>query len=326
MIRLRCPHAPVVSLTFSPDGDLLAGAGPSEVWCWCRSGGWGLTGLRLTGRVSAVAFHPGGRTLAYVGLPPAEPGWVGWAQSQLALGNIGVRFHPLAPDGVVAPDVLDLSHRELPNPPPPNWSPGLAFTPDGATVLSNTIAAPGFFWRPRPHVLRWQMARDGGVWRIPEAAPRWDRVDDGVLRVGNALVLIGRFGVRVCPLDPGDSTPLVVPGFASVPDVTAAPVGELLAVANWPGVSVWQLRTPDRLTLIPIHNNRPTGPALAFSPDGAALAIGTSDGVTVWNPRTGQPGETFDFRVGPVRSVAFSPDGFLMAVAGEEGVAVADVE
>jgi WD40 repeat protein len=325
MIRLRCPHAPVVSLAFSPDGDLLAGAGPSEVWCWCRSQGWELTGLQLSGRVSAVAFHPGGRTLAYLGKPPAGPGWEGWVRSHLALDSTGVRFHPLAPDGVVEPDALVLTQQELPYPPPPNWSPGLAFTPDGATVLSNTVAAPGVFWRPRPHVLRWQMARDGGVWRIPEAAPQRVRADDGVLRVGDALVLIGNFGVRVCPLAPGHSTPIVVPLFGNSPAVATAPTGELVAVANGPGVAVWHLRTTDRICLIPVRDDRPSGPALAFSPDGAVLATGSPDGITVWNPWTGQPGETFDFGVGAARSVAYSPDGFLMAVAGDGGVVVADV-
>ena len=66
--------------------------------------------------------------------------------------------------------------------------------------------------------------------------------------------------------------------------------------------------------------------ALAFSPDGRALAVGRqSRTVTFLDPFTGEPTASFDFGVGPVRSLAYAPDGLTLAIAGDRGLVVVDV-
>src|SRR4051812_27715807 len=132
MIRLRCPRPPASRLTFSPGGDVLGAVGESELWCWCRSLGWELRGLHLSGSSSGLAFHPSGRLLAYAGFPPTESGrphprWAG------PLGTWGAHFYPLAADGVVEPAALHMIEGE--GTPLDVLTvvrfPALAFTPDG---------------------------------------------------------------------------------------------------------------------------------------------------------------------------------------------------
>jgi WD40 repeat protein len=242
----------------------------------------------------------------------------------ISIGTPGIHFYPLATGGVVEPATLPLVEGTPPDEVTVASFPGLAFTPDGLTLVANTTVSPSFFSRSRPCVLHWHLAPTANGWRVLDTNPGRTQADAGAARAGDAVVLVGEFGVATCPLDPTRSDPLVVPDLGGRSAV-AAPVGELVAVAVEKGITVWNLRTPRRLALLPVRTWVGV-PSMAFSPDGLALAVGTTDGVAVWNPWTGARGPTFDFGVGPVESVAYAPNGLVMAVAGRRGVVVADVD
>jgi WD40 repeat protein len=67
---------------------------------------------------------------------------------------------------------------------------------------------------------------------------------------------------------------------------------------------------------------------LAATADGRRLVAGLNNGaIQVWDTTTGQPGPTFNWRVGGVWSVALAPDGLTCAAAGSQGrIVIWDVD
>ena len=55
MRKLVCPRGGAARLTFSPDGDLLAGLGHARLYCWTRSHDWELSESSLRKMVSISA-------------------------------------------------------------------------------------------------------------------------------------------------------------------------------------------------------------------------------------------------------------------------------
>jgi WD40 repeat protein len=334
MQKLPSSRGSVRHLTFSPDGDILAGLGCNALYCWTRSRDWEKTGLSASGPITGLAFHPGGRSLAYAVFesatasppprPTARPPSV-WHQrfAREKTGPFtGILLYSLASDGFdeFVPNRL---HVPLwgPELDLTTWARGLAFTPDGFALLAGQAAPLGL--GPLASVYHWHFTVTDGVWHTPDPVAGHGQTENGRALVGNCLALAGPWGVAVCPI--ASTGGLFVPNVASAGTVAVAARAELMATCTRGSVAVWNLRAPDPVAISVAAQGGAT--ALALAPDGSELAIGHPGGtVSVWDPRTGHPGPVRDFGIGPVTSIVYAPDGLTLAVAGHAGAVVVDTD
>jgi WD40 repeat protein len=333
--KLSSPRDGVSCLTFSPDGDLLAGLCRSAVLCWTRSRNWEKTGLDHEGPITGLAFHPGGRTLAYAAIArsesapapfsPPPPGahvpsvWRRSFAREDRRSFTGVLLYPLTGTDEFVPNRLRVPHEGLVH--PGIWARGLAFTPDGRALLAAQVEQA---WADRTavNVYHWHFTEADGVWRVDEPAGAVGPTERGGALVGSDLVLAGLWGVAVCPVTP--PTGLFVPEVRTAGAVAVATQRELVAVWDNRALSVWSLRAGER-----VARARVSAPitALAFAPDGTTLTVGNESGVTAsWEPLTGACGPERDYDVGPITALAYAPDGLTLAVGGRTGLVVVDTE
>jgi WD40 repeat protein/serine/threonine protein kinase len=103
--------------------------------------------------------------------------------------------------------------------------------------------------------------------------------------------------------------------------VTFSPDGTKLATGSQDyAVKLWEAATGRELATLRGHGAGVY--SLAFSPDARRLATGSSDGtVKLWDPETGQELLTLKEHNDQVRAVAFSPDGRVLASGGYDQTA-----
>jgi WD40 repeat protein len=337
MQKLRCPRGGSVKrLTFSPDGDLLAGIGSTALYCWTRSRDWELTGLDDKGTITGLAFHPTGRTLAYAGIapawsapapPPPPPGapvpsaWRRRFARETPRPFTGVHLYPLTGVEEFVPNRVRVPHPEGAVVAPLSWARGLAFTPDGRVLLAAHVESPGFV-QSRVNVYHWHFTENDGVWQVANPLAAVGPSENGGALMCGYLALAGEWGVAVCPVAP--ATGLYVPDVRTATAVAVAPGSELVATYARGPVTVWHLRDAKPVAVITPWWSVS---ALALAPNGLTLAIGhTENAVSFWDAPTGAPGPQRNFGVGPVTGLAYAPDGLTLAIAGRDGVVVVDTE
>lgn len=349
MYKLACPRGGAQNLTFSPDGELLAALGPAAVaptgptafYFWTRGSGWEVHGAEpRKARLTGLAVHPGGRTLAYAAIstsiwttpsttppPPAPPGapppsvWRRRFAREEPRPFTGIHLHPLTAIDEIVPNRLGIPPGENPVVRPDTWARGLAFTPDGGALLAGYTAAAGLTG-VRAGLYHWHFTESDGVWLAANTVAAVGGTERGGAIVGGCLALAGSWGVAVLPVESGAG--LYVPDVQTATAVAVAPGHELVATGRRSEASVWHLRSAEPVAAVAAPG---WVAALALSPDGQTLAAGHSGGtVSFWAARTGAPGPERDFGVGPVTSLAYAPDGLTLAVAGHRGVVVVDTD
>jgi WD40 repeat protein len=114
-----------------------------------------------------------------------------------------------------------------------------------------------------------------------------------------------------------DAPPAVLPVGGYTREFALSPDGALVALADWPGASVWELATGRLLRRL--GSGADLFMSLAFSPDGRLLAVGDGHSMTVrvWEVSTGQEQVPTGYGGRPfLGALAFSPRGGLLAAAG----------
>jgi len=197
---------------------------------------------------------------------------------------------------------------------------GLAFTPDGQTLLAATESgelqtwhvADGALQQTQPltrEVVSFAFSADGQAMAAG--------ISDGTVRVWHSDGTLWH--------NLGKAARVSCPPCASYPPVAFSPDGQTLTSGSYDGtIHVWQLsNSQEKLTLkASLDENDATITGLAFSSDGqmlAASAESLKDTVQVWRLDTGQlmgsfPGQSFAGQ-SFANHVAFSPGDKLLAVS-----------
>ncbi len=256
----------VLSVTFSPDGSLLAsGARGGTVRLWRVADGQLLRTLEgHTGRVWSVAFSPDGTLLAS------------------GADDATVRLWRVA-DGQLLRTLE--GHT--------NWVKSVAFSPDGTLLASGSVDTTVRLWR----VSNGTPVRilEGHTWIVGTVIFSSD---------GTLLASGSPQGVRLWRVADGSLVCTSKEHTWIVGTVTFSPNGTLLASGSWDTtVRLWRVSNGTPVRILEGHA-WPVW-SVAFSPDGTLLASGADDAtVRLWRVADGQLLRTLEGHTGGVWSVA----------------------
>jgi WD40 repeat protein len=300
---------PVLSVTYSPDGRVIASGGQdADVRFWESATGRWLRTVHNRQPTPALAYHPRGIALA------------------LSSPYSGARVY--TPSGTP-----EFEQDHLPNP-PDLWSGSvshLAFSPDGRFLVARFTYSSLLPDQPPGRLtVFWEFVRRPKGWAVERFASREDPPANAVAvaptRTGAWAALIGTDdGLWVWTLDE-QARPL--PWQQKLGKVSAvachveskqaaAVVGAdvvLLPLRKEPGPGVVCRGRGDEVR------------AVAFAPDGRTVLTGGADGLVIlWDVVTGTELVRFDWGTGPVNALAVAPDGLTAAAAGDAGLVAFDL-
>jgi WD40 repeat protein len=286
--------------------------------------------------VGAVAFSPGGKTLATMNLEGTVRLWdvaTGRPISSHFIGH-GGPFDAVAfsPDGktlaVVYPDsTVQLWDVATGRPIGGRLTGGtgiagsVAFSPDGKAVATVSFQGTVRLWDvPSGQLVGPPFTGDTGTSNTGLVVSMAFSPDGKALATGSLDGTVQLWDLAThrpigAPLTRGTGTAGAAGSVAFSPD------GTTLATGSFDGpVQLWDVAT-DQPIGAPLTGSTGMVGSVAFSPDGKALATGSLDGtVRLWDVASGQlAGAPFTGDTGAVLSVAFSPDGKTLATGSDDG-------
>lgn len=328
IVLQRGHYGEVGAVAYSPDGRILASAGPAEdIRLWDRSTGDLVRTLPgHPQRVMGLVFSPDGRWLASAGTEGTVKLW-DYRNGRLShhfTNHVGdwvrrVAFSPdsrwLVPatyDGKMS--VWDVESGVVIRTIPIDGSVSdIAFTPDGKFVVTLLRSGPRrsvSFWDPTTGALGLNL--DSGVLMSGLSISQ----DGTLLAAGGldgALIIWELPSGRVLHR-------MTCPDREQVLDIDLSPDGELLAAVGSVTNTVWETKTGRLVSQMVGHEDNTMH--INFSPDGHEVATGSSDAtIRLWNARDGSLKRIFPRRApnAPVTSVAFSRDGLFEAISTADG-------
>jgi WD40 repeat protein len=309
----------VRSVSFSPDGKMLATAGfDGTARLWNPSGQQLAEFKGHQGRVNSVSFSPDGNTLATAGRDGTARLWNPSGQ-QLAEWKahqgevLSVSF---SPDGNTLATAGEDGTARL-------WNPSgqqlvefkghqgrinsVSFSPDGKTLATAGRDGTARLWNPSGQQLAEWKAHQGEV-LIVNFSPD-----------GNTLATAGEDGTARLWNLPGQQLAEFKGHRDVVRSVSFSPDGKMLATAGFDGTArLWNLSGQQ---LAEFKGHQGWVRSVSFSPDGNTLATAGDDATArLWN-LSGQQLAQWKAQQGEVYIVSFSPDGKMLATAGDDRTA-----
>lgn len=287
ILAFRAKQFSVLSVSFSPDGKLLAtGSEDKTVQLWEVATGKEISTFRGHGEwVNSVAFSPDGRTLATASDDKTARLWDVATSSEIGV----LRGHE---DRVKS----------------------VAFSPDGRTLATGSWDKTARLWdlasRKEVRTLLGHDSFIGSVTFSPDSKLLATGSDDKTARLWD--VATG----REITVFRGSET--------AVSSVAFSPDGQILATNSWKSwrgmARLWKVATGKEITILRGHNGFVT--SVVFSPDGSLLATGSTDGsARLWKVTGQEEAKTFRGHNSFVYTVAFSPDGKLLATGSYDKTA-----
>ena len=279
---LRGHGGPIWSVSFSPDGKMLATASDdTSVRLWDAAGGQELANLQgHRSAVFAAAFARSGEFLVS-----------GSGDGTVSLWDVASRTQRATlPHG-------SGSVRRI------------AIAPDDRTVAIGGNTQDVELWDLKTRSLRLSLpGHNGTILAIAFA------VDGKTLATGDA-----RGNIRLWDPETGaerygfSGDPLALRALAFSPDrQTLASAG-----SGDREVKLWNVPTRERFATLSGRENGLV--SLAFSRDGSLLAAGNREGgITIWGLRSGHARWTFQAHLGAVYGLGYSPDSKTLASVGED--------
>jgi len=316
--RLGGHNTPVVSVSFSPDGETLAsGSYDNTIKLWnVESGKEIRTLMGHSNYVYSVSFSPDGETLAsgswdkIIKLWNVETG----KEIRTLIGHTdSVRSVSFSPDGVTTASGSDDNTIKLWNVETGkeirtlighnNYVLSVSFSPDGETLASgswdNTIKLWNVETGKEIHTLIGHSNWVNSVSFSPDGVTLASGSDDNTIKLWNVEI-----GKEICTLT-GHSN--------YVTSVSFSPDGVTLATGSYDKtIKLWNVETGKEIRTLMWHTDSVR--SVSFSPDGETTASGSYDNtIKLSNVETGKEILTLSGHFNPVYSVSFSPDGVTLA-------------
>jgi WD40 repeat protein len=326
------PYGPLLGVTFSPDGQLLASSCPDQtVRLWDVKTGQERAVLKgHIGLVRSVAFSPDGRWLASGGSDTKVKVWdasSGQERHSLIGHARAVRSVAFSPDGQWLAESSDegtvwlcdsTSGRELRALKGHNCPLiRVAFSPDGKELFS--VSQDGMVKRWDP-VSGQELSTFKGP-PFPSGLPDRPNTLVALSPDGQRLARVTGHKIQMWDVASGQELYTVTGDSESLMCIAFSPDGQRLVSSGSNTVKVWDAANGAELRTLTGHSAGAY--CVAFSPDGRRIVSASGDKtIKVWDVATGQ-----ELRSLPnmgTRSLAFTPDGQRLVLAGEEGVTLVD--
>jgi WD40 repeat protein len=318
------------SVTFSPDGAMLAARAGKEVQLWQVSDGTLLHTLEgHTNSVESVAFSPDGAMLASGSWDNTVRLWRASDGTPLrTLDANSVENVVFAPDGATLAvatweevRLWRVSDGALLRTLEGHTSSveSVTFSPDGTTLASGSRDSIVRLWQVSDgtllHTLEGHKGRVEGVAFSPDGATLASGAGDGTVRlwrVSDGMLL------RTLEKPPPGVYPVYSVAFS--PDGATLASGEHGARTNVAdSVRLWRVSDGMPLGTLGEQHTNAVYYSVAFSPDGATLASGAGDGtVRLWRVADGMLLHTLEGHTNSVESVTFSPDGATLVSGSQD--------